>query len=118
MIRARKDEGRRRGEGHALRMMVDATVSGQRKGRRQNVIDIWKVGGCLYHHNLRKQNGYYMQHVSTNCRKFTIRYTGPMFWNIVLQPVVHCAIVPTTAATMLLLFSKVEIIEASCVVVD
>ena len=83
-----------------------------------HVIDIWKVGGCLYDHNLRKQNGYYMQHVSTNCRKFTIRYTGRMFWNIVLQPVVHCAIVPTTAATMLLLFSKVEIIEASCVVVD
>ncbi len=32
-------------------------------------------------HNLRNQNGYYIQQVRTNCRKFTIHYTGPVFWN-------------------------------------
>ena len=35
----------------------------------------------VHDHNLRNQNGYYIQHVRTNCRKFTIHYTGPVFWN-------------------------------------
>ena len=35
----------------------------------------------VHNHNLRNQNGYYIHHVRTNCRKFTIHYTGPTFWN-------------------------------------
>ena len=35
----------------------------------------------VHDHDLRNQNGYYIQHVRTNCRKFTIHYPGPVFWN-------------------------------------
>ena len=35
----------------------------------------------VHYHNLRNHNGYYIQHVRTNCRKCTIHYTGPVFWN-------------------------------------
>ena len=35
----------------------------------------------VHDHHLRNQNGYYIQLVRTNCRKFTIHYTGPVFWN-------------------------------------
>ena len=35
----------------------------------------------VHDHNLRNQNGCYIQHARTNCRKFTIHYTGPIFWN-------------------------------------
>ena len=35
----------------------------------------------VHDHNLRNQNGYYIQHVTTNIGKFTIHYTGPVFWN-------------------------------------
>ena len=36
----------------------------------------------VHDHHLRNQNGYYIQHVRTNCaRKFTIHYTGSVFWN-------------------------------------
>ena len=35
----------------------------------------------VHDHHLRNQNGCYIQHVRTNCRKFTIHYTGPVFWN-------------------------------------
>ena len=47
----------------------------------------------VHDHNLRNQNGYYIQHVRTmcNCRKFTIHYTGPIFWNTLPQifPFLH-----------------------------
>ena len=36
----------------------------------------------VHDHHLRNQNGYYIQHVRTNCRKFTIHYTGPVFWKV------------------------------------
>ena len=39
----------------------------------------------VHDHNLRNQNGYYIHHVRTNCRKFTIHYTGPKFWNTLPQ---------------------------------
>ena len=39
----------------------------------------------VHNHNLRNQNAYYIQHVRTNCRKFTIHYTGPIFWNTLPQ---------------------------------
>ena len=39
----------------------------------------------VHDHNFRNQNGYYIQHVRTNCRKFTIHYTGPIFWNTLPQ---------------------------------
>ena len=39
----------------------------------------------VHDHNLRNKNGYYIQHVRTNCRKFTIHYTGPIFWNSLPQ---------------------------------
>ena len=39
----------------------------------------------VHDHNLRNQNAYYIQHVRTNCRKCTIRYTGPIFWNTLSQ---------------------------------
>ena len=47
------------------------------------LIPIHNVG--LHDHNLRNQYGYYIQHVRTNCRKFTIHYTGPIFWNTLPQ---------------------------------
>ena len=41
----------------------------------------------VHDHNLRNQNGYYIHHVRTNCRKFTIHYTGQKIWNtLVGQP--------------------------------
>ena len=39
----------------------------------------------VHNHNLRNQNAYYIQHVRTNCREFTIHYTGPIFWNTLPQ---------------------------------
>ena len=39
----------------------------------------------VHNHNLRNQNAYYIQHVRTNCRKCTIHYTGPIFWNTLPQ---------------------------------
>ncbi len=39
----------------------------------------------VHDHNLRNQNGYYIQYVRTNCRKFTIHYTGPIFLNTLPQ---------------------------------
>ena len=40
----------------------------------------------VHNHNLRNQNAYYIHHVRTNCRKFTIHYTGPIFWNTIHYP--------------------------------
>ena len=39
----------------------------------------------VHNHNLRNQNAYYIQRVRTNCRKFTIHFTGPIFWNTLPQ---------------------------------
>ena len=39
----------------------------------------------VHNHNLRNQNAYYIHHVRTNCRKCTIHYTGPIFWNTLPQ---------------------------------
>ena len=39
----------------------------------------------VHDHNLRNQNAYYIQHFRTNCRTFTIHYTGPIFWNTLSQ---------------------------------
>ena len=39
----------------------------------------------VHDHNLRNQNVYYIHHVRTNCRKFTIHCTGPKFWNTLPQ---------------------------------
>ena len=39
----------------------------------------------VHDHNLINQNGCYIQHVRTTCRKFTIHYTGTIFWNTLPQ---------------------------------
>ena len=39
----------------------------------------------VHDHNLRNKNEYYIQHVRTNCRNFTIHYTGPILWNTLPQ---------------------------------
>ena len=35
----------------------------------------------IHKHNLRNQNCYYIQNRRTNSRKFTINYSGSVFWN-------------------------------------
>ena len=39
----------------------------------------------VHNHKLRNYNGYCIQHVRTNNRKFTINYSGPIFWNTLPQ---------------------------------
>ena len=39
----------------------------------------------VHDHKVRNKNGYYIQHVRTNCRKCTIHYTGPILWNTLPQ---------------------------------
>ena len=39
----------------------------------------------VHDHNLRNQNGHYIHHVRTNCKKCTIHYTEPKFWNTLPQ---------------------------------
>ena len=40
----------------------------------------------VHNHNLRNCNGYYIQNIRTNNRKFTINYSGLVFWNTLPQP--------------------------------
>ena len=35
----------------------------------------------FHNHNTRNSNDYFMHEARTNIRKFTIKYSGPLFWN-------------------------------------
>ena len=35
----------------------------------------------IHNHNTRNSNDYFMHEARTNTRKFTIKYSGPLFWN-------------------------------------
>ena len=44
-----------------------------------------KLTENVHNHNLRNLNGFYIQNIRTNNRKFTINDSGPVFWNTLPQ---------------------------------
>ena len=50
-----------------------------------NLTSMLKRTENVHNHNLRNCNGYYIQNIRTNNRKFTINYSGPFFWNTLPQ---------------------------------
>ena len=50
-----------------------------------NLTSMLKRTENVHNHNLRNCNGYYIQNIRTNNRKFTINYSGPVFWNTLPQ---------------------------------
>ena len=50
-----------------------------------NLTSMLKLTENVYNHNLRHSNGLYIQNIRTNNRKFTINYSGPVFWNALRQ---------------------------------
>ena len=49
-----------------------------------NLTSTLKRTESVHYHNLRNCNGY-IQNIRTNNRKFTINYSGPVFWNTLPQ---------------------------------
>ena len=39
------------------------------------------IAETVHNHTLRNYYGYYSQHIRINNSKFTINYSGPVFWN-------------------------------------
>ena len=50
-----------------------------------NLTSMLKLTENIHNHNLRNFNGFYIQNIRTNNRKFTINYSGPVFWNTLPQ---------------------------------
>ena len=50
-----------------------------------NLTSMLKRTENVHNDNLRNCNGYYIQNIRTNNRKFTINYSGPVFWNTLPQ---------------------------------
>ena len=50
-----------------------------------NLTSMLKLTENVHNHNLRHCNGFYIQNIRTNNRKFTIHCSGPVFWNTVPQ---------------------------------
>ena len=50
-----------------------------------NLNSMLKLTEHIHNHNLRNFNGFYIQNIRTNNRKFTINYSGPVFWNTLPQ---------------------------------
>ena len=46
-----------------------------------NLTSMLKLAETVHNHNLTNCNGFYIQNIRTNNRKFTINYSGPVFWN-------------------------------------
>ena len=50
-----------------------------------NLTSMLKLTENVHNPNLRNVNGFYIQNIRTNNRKFTINYSGPLFWNTLPQ---------------------------------
>ena len=50
-----------------------------------NLTSMLKLTENVHNHNLRNFNGFYIQNIRTNNRKFTINYSDPVFWNTLPQ---------------------------------
>ena len=50
-----------------------------------NLTSMLKLKENVHNHNLRNCNGFYIQNIRTDNRKFTIHYSGPVFWNTLPQ---------------------------------
>ena len=55
------------------------------KSINDNLTSMSKLTENVHNHNLRNCNGYYIQNIRTNNIKFTINYSGPVFWNTLPQ---------------------------------
>ena len=50
-----------------------------------NLTSMLKLTENVHNHNLRNCTGFYIQNIRTNNRKFTINYSGPVFWSTLPQ---------------------------------
>ena len=67
---------------HQLGIFNYKSINGQLP---DNLTSTLKRTENVHNHNLRNCNGYYIQNIRTNNRKFTINYSGPVFWNTLPQ---------------------------------
>ena len=67
---------------HQLGIFMYTSVNDQLP---DNLTSMLKLTENIHNHNLRNFNGFYIQNIRTNNRKFTIYYSGPVFWNTLPQ---------------------------------
>ena len=67
---------------HQLGIFMYKSINGQLP---DNLTSMLKRTENVHNHNLRNCNGYYIQNIRTNNRKFTINYCGPVLWNTLPQ---------------------------------